>query len=284
MAYGAVFKGVTQVVHAKATTLEELLLLRGSKYVQSDLGEIFLDVVKELRRSKIVLFSGTACQIAGLRSFIKTKKINDQNLILCDIVCHGAPAPKIWEENVRCLERKSGKHVVKANFRDKSLFGWHSSISSFELEDGRVISSDRYNLAFGLGYINRKSCDVCHFSNLKRPSDITLGDFWGLESLNPSLDNENRGVSLILINSEKGKKVFESIQKEIVFFESNTIDCKQPNLVAPTVPSPYRDEFEQIFLSKGYYAAMQSFPQLKTKSKTRIFIEKVIFKINRIIK
>lgn len=259
-------------------------MLRGSKYVQSDLGEIFGDVVKELRERKVVLFSGTGCQIAGLRSFIKTKKIDDQNLILCDIVCHGVPSPKVWEENIKYLEKKNRQRIVKANFRDKNMFGWHSSISSFTLEDGKVIISDRYNLAFGLSYINRKSCDVCHFSNFKRPSDITLGDFWGLKSLNPSLDNENKGVSLVLINSEKGKKIFESIQKEIVFFESNTIESKQPNLERPTAPSPNRDDFERIFLAKGYYAAIQSFPQLKIKSKFRVLIEKLIFKIKRIIK
>ena len=121
-------------------------------------------------------------------------------------------------------------------------------------------------------------------SNFKRPSDITLGDFWGLKSLNQSLDNENKGVSLVLVNSEKGKKIFESIQKEIVFFESNMIECKQPNLVKPTAPSPYREAFERIFLSKDFYAAIQSFPQLKIRSKARIFIKKVIFKIKRLIK
>lgn len=282
--YGAVFRNVTKVAHAKATTLQDLQLLRGSKYVQSDLGEIFSDVVKELRERKVVLFSGTGCQIAGLRSFIKTKRIDDQNLILCDIVCHGVPSPKVWEENVRYLEKKNGQRIVKANFRDKKLFGWHSSISSYVLENGKVITSDRYNLAFGFSYINRRSCDVCHFSNFKRPSDITLGDFWGLKSLKPSLDTENKGVSLVLVNSEKGQKIFESIQKEIIFFETNTLECQQPNLLKPTPPSPNRDAFEEIFLSKGYYAAIQNFPQLKIKSKIRIFTEKVIFKIKRIIK
>ena len=259
-------------------------MIRGSKYVQSDLGETFRDVAKELREKKLVLFSGTGCQIAGLRSFIKTKRIDDQNLILCDIVCHGVPSPRVWEENVRYLEKKNGQRIVRANFRDKNLFGWHSSISSFVLEDGKIITSDRYNLAFGLSYINRRSCDICHFTNFKRPSDITLGDFWGLKKLNSSLDSENKGVSLVLINSDKGKRIFESIQKELVFFESNTLECKQPNLESPTTPSPNRDAFERIFLSKGYYAAIQSFPQLKIKSKMRIFIEKVIFKIKQIIK
>ena len=259
-------------------------MLRGSKYVQSDLSEIFGDVVKELRNNKIILFSGTGCQIAGLRSFIKTMRVDDNNLILCDIVCHGVPSPKVWEENVRYLENKNGQRIVKANFRDKKLFGWHSSISSFVLENGKVITSDRYNLAFGLSYINRRSCDVCYFSNYKRPGDITLGDFWGLKVLNSALDNENKGVSLVMINSEKGKKVFESIQKEIIFFESNTLECQQPNLVNPTTASPNRDAFEQIFLLEGFYTAIQSFPELKIKSKIRIFTEKVIFKIKRIIK
>lgn len=100
--------------------------------------------------------------------------------------------------------------------------------------------------------------------------------------MNPSLDNENKGVSLVLINSDKGIRVFEKIKNKIVFFESNMIECKQPNLVKPTTPSPNRDEFERIFLSRGYFAAIQSFPQLKIKSKLRIFLEKIVNKIKKV--
>lgn len=246
--------------------------------------EIFKDVATELRKYRKVMFSGTGCQIAGLRSFIKRSRIKDENLILCDIICHGVPSPYVWKENIKFIEQKNKSRVLKANFRDKELFGWHCSVSSFLLENSRVVTSDRYNKAFGLGYINRKSCDVCYFANFKRPSDITVGDFWGLKSICPHLDAENKGVNLVLINSDKGKELFDNIRDKLVCFTSNMNECKQPNLETPTVPSPYRDKFEQIFLSKGYYAAIQSFPQLKIKSKLRIFTEKVVNKIKRTLR
>lgn len=258
--------------------------LRGSKYVQSDLNEIFKDIAGELRNGRRVLFSGTGCQVAGLRSFIKKKRIKDDSLVLCDIICHGVSSPFVWKENIRFIEQENKSRVLKANFRDKKLFGWHSSVSSFLLENDRVVSSDRYNKAFGLGYINRRSCDVCYYTNFRRPSDITVGDFWGLKSINPQLDAENKGVNLVLINSDKGKELFENIKDKLVCFTSNTDECKQPNLETPTIPSPQRGKFEQIFLSKGYYAAIQSFPQLKIKSKLRIFTEKVVNKIKRILR
>lgn len=282
--YGAAFKDVTKVVHVKATTIEELQSLRGSKYVQSDLKDIFKDLIVELRSNRIVMFSGTGCQVAGLRSFVKRKRIKDENLILCDIVCHGVSSPYVWKENIKFIEQSYKSRVLKANFRDKKLFGWHSSISSYLLENDKVVTSDRYNKAFGLGYINRKSCDICYYTNFRRPGDVTLGDFWGLKSVHPQLDAENKGVNLVLINSDKGKTLLDDIRNKLVCFTSNMDECKQPNLETPTIPSPYRDKFEQIFLSKGYYAAIQSFPQLKIKSKFRIFTEKVANKIKRIFR
>lgn len=264
--YGAAFENVFKVSHIRVSTLFDLESLRGSKYVQSDLGFVFNNVIDDLLSGITVLFSGTSCQIAGLHSLIKSNRIDDSNLFLCDIICHGVPSPNVWKENLRHIESQYKSKIIKAIFRDKKLFGWHSSISSFILENGKTVSSNKFNLAFGLGYINRQSCSICYFANMKRPSDITLGDFWGLSKVNPQLDAQNKGVSLVLINSEKGETLFDSIKDELICFESNVIDCIQPNLEKPNKPSPNRGDFEQLFLTKGYYKALQSFSELRAMS------------------
>lgn len=263
--YGAAFKDVYEVIHKRVTSLENLQLLRGSKYVQSNLDNCLRDVLLDLKQGRKVLFSGTGCQIAGLHSLVKNKHIDDKNLILCDIVCHGIPSPFVWRDHVRYIEKKYRCKVARANTRDKKLFGWHSSYSSFELINGRVVTSNDYNKAFGLCYINRRSCDVCYFSNLKRPGDITLGDFWGLEKIKPDLDKNCNGVSLVLINNDKGRKVFESIKCEVNAFESNVQDCIQPNLETPSIASPVREVFEKTYSTKGYTYAMKKYGELTLK-------------------
>ena len=274
--YGASFQGVNKVCHKRASTIGELELLRGSKYVQSDLKDTYSNIVADLKEGKTVLFSGTGCQAAGLHSLILTKKLDGSKLYICDIVCHGVPSPLVWSENIKWIEKKNNNKVKKANFRDKNLFGWHSSTSSYLLENGKTVVSNKFNLAFGLGYINRHSCDVCYFANTKRPSDITVGDFWGLKMVNAKLDAEDKGVSLVIINTDKGKILFESVKEDLVFFESNLNEVRQPNLETPSVPSPNRDEFMHLFLTKGYKKALNSFPELRDRSVFYKVIAKVI--------
>ena len=156
--YGAGFKTVYEVIHKRVETLEQLDELRGSKYVQSDLQSSFLDVIKDLKAGKLVLFSGTGCQVAGLHSLMRQTRTNDNKLILCDIICHGVPSPYVWKENVKQVGKQNRAKVETAVFRNKRLFDWHNAVSSYQLDNGKIVTSDLYYKAFGFNCINRQSC------------------------------------------------------------------------------------------------------------------------------
>lgn len=270
--YGAAFNGVSEVVHKRITTIEDLQQLRGCKYVQSNLDRVFDFIIDDLKKGRSVLFSGTGCQVAGLHSLLKTKNINDSRLILCDIICHGVPSPYAWREHIKYIEKKYHGTVETVNFRDKSL-GWKASVSSFKLAGGQIIHSSLFNEAFINHYLNRLSCGTCYFANLKRPGDITLGDFWGIEKVKPEWFTDDKGASLVLINTHKGKMAFDSVTNELNIVESNTEECIQLNLQKPSAVSTYRENFETAFAKRGYVYAMREYGDLSFK---RLFNKKFI--------
>ena len=195
--YGVGYVGHFRVVHKKATTKAERNEFKGSKYVQSDLSSVFSQVEEDLKKGLIVLFSGTPCQTSGLRSYIK--KSLQENLFLVDVVCHGVAAPFVWEDYLSFLEKREGQRLVETNFRDKS-FGWRSQVESFLFSNGK---KKTYSFTLYTTMTIRQSCMECPYTNLKRPSDITVADFWGVEKTKAvSMGGDNRGCSLVLLNTE----------------------------------------------------------------------------------
>ncbi len=207
--YGAAFTDTWRVTHQKAVDNQSLSGLRMSKYVQSDVRGIFSQIKKELKNGNSVLFSGTACQVAGLKSSVP-KQLHEK-LFCIDIICHGVPSPKIWEEYLAYLQDLRGSHIVRACFRDKR-FGWHGARESFLYENGKEDFRKTNNYLYFSGLSMRESCSQCHFTNLKRVGDISVGDQWGLSKDSPYEDD--KGLSLVLVNSEKGKQIFECIEKK----------------------------------------------------------------------
>ncbi len=177
--YGAGYTDHFRVVHKRASTKAERNEFKGSKYVQSDLGHVFRQVKKDLKDGLTVLFSGTPCQTAGLNSYIG-KKLRD-HLILVDIVCHGVPGPYLWRDYIAYLEKKHGDKICWVNFRDKQAFGWTAHKETFKFVKGGGKMSFTY--LFYQHIMFRSSCGKCHFTNTKRPSDITIADFWGWQKL-----------------------------------------------------------------------------------------------------
>lgn len=172
--YGAGYKDHFRVAHKRATTKVERDEFRGSKYVQSDLMGVFRQVKEDLKSGFTVLFSGTPCQTAGLNAYIG-KKLRE-NLFLVDIVCHGVPGPYIWRDYLAYLEKQIGSKITYVNFRDKELYGWRAHKETFKYEGGNKITP---SYLFYQNIMFRHSCGVCHFTNLHRPSDITIADYWG---------------------------------------------------------------------------------------------------------
>lgn len=252
--YGAGYKDHFRVAHKRATTKEERDEFRGSKYVQSDLTGVFRQVKEDLKNGLTVLFSGTPCQTAGLNAYIG-KKLSE-NLILVDIVCHGVPGPFLWRDYIAYLEKKQGEEVTVVNFRDKELFGWKAHKESFIFKNGggnKILSS----YIFYKPFMFRYSCGVCHYTNLQRPSDITLGDFWGWEKSVPGFNDDDKGCSLILINSKKGQLIQSIIVDSMNTKPVNLKLILQPNLYRSTNLSKDRDVFEQYYKNYGFEKSLK---------------------------
>lgn len=246
--YGTGYTEHFRVVHKRATTKEERDEFKGSKYVQSDLRGVFRQVKKDLKDGLTVLFSGTPCQTAGLNSYIG-KKLRE-NLYLVDIVCHGVPGPYMWRDYLAYLERKQGAEICWVNFRDKQKFGWAAHKETFKFVNGGGKMSFTY--LFYQHIMFRHSCGVCHYTNTKRPSDITLADFWYWQKTDPNINLDDKGLSLILINTEKGKKLFEAAKADLNVIPARLEDCMQGNMKRPSPIHPKRMKFEEDYKNMGF--------------------------------
>lgn len=218
--FGAEFDKDLNVIHSYVENKEDLCRLRKSKYVQSNINDSYKIAKKFLSEDRYVLFTGTPCQIEGLYSYLQ----NDYNkLYTQDIICHGVPSPTIWEKYKENLEKQKNIKIVNMNFRDKSN-GWMSYFlkytDSTNKEYYELNSKSRYMKLFLKNYILRDSCYNCAFKNKNRISDITLADFWGIQNINEKMF-DNKGTSLVIVNSEKGNKLFNSIKKDINYVKTN---------------------------------------------------------------
>lgn len=262
--YGAGYKDHFRVVHKRATTKEERDEFRGSKYVQSDLTGVFRQVKVDLKNGLSVLFSGTPCQTAGLNAYID-KKLR-RKLLLVDIVCHGVPSPSIWENYIEYLEKKQNDKISMVCFRDKSKFGWIAHKETYKFTHGHEISRCIFTSLFYKNIMLRQSCGNCHFTNTTRPSDITLADFWGWENNVPGFNDDNKGVSLVLLNTELGKKIFSDVRYVLNTNEVSLNNSLQPNLQHPTEMHPNRIDFETTYKSRGFLYAMQKYGDMSSVS------------------
>lgn len=197
-----------KVFHVVASSKEEIVLFRGSKYVQSNIQNCF-KIAKELLKKGAVLFSGTPCQIAGLKAYLGKEY---ENLILVDVFCHGVPSPMIFEQYIDWLEQKTNKKVKKYTFRGKYL-GWDENFR-IQFEDGKekvgpALISSFYRL-FLDSKINNYTCSTCKYKSINRCSDLSLGDCWNIEKVTE--DHEfYEGATTILVNTDKGQKLISRI-------------------------------------------------------------------------
>ena len=248
--YGAGYTEHFKVSHKRANTKEERDEFKESKYAQSDLGQCYRLVKQDLRQGVRVLFSGTPCQTAGLLSYVG--KNNSDNLFLIDIVCHGVPSPYIWRDYLNYLEKKNGSVITKVSFRDKQLFGWGAHHESFCFDGRGKISKTGFTFLFSKDIMLRPSCGNCHFCNTRRPSDITIADFWGWQKTDPDINKDDKGISLIFCNTEKGRDWFDSIKSSLIYIPAKLDNVLQPNLQHPSAMHPKRMQFEKDYANKGF--------------------------------
>lgn len=276
--YGAGYEDHFRVVHKRATNKEERNEFKGSKYVQSDLKDTFLQIKQDLKRGYKVMFSGTPCQTSGLLSYLKLLKQDISQLYVVDLVCHGVPAPYVWRDYLKYIEKKYHEKITVVNFRDKSQLGWAAHKESFKLGDKYVCTST-YTDLFYKHIMFRHSCGVCHFTNFIRPSDLTIADFWGWEKVDQHINADDKGVSLLLVNTEKGRRFFSEIANQIHYLKTDIRHCLQPNLEHPSLISPLRVDFERDFISKGFVYCAKKYGNIGTKHRIFNLLRRVKHKI-----
>ncbi|WP_041385382.1 Coenzyme F420 hydrogenase/dehydrogenase, beta subunit C-terminal domain [Sphaerochaeta pleomorpha] len=251
--YGAAFNPLMEVSHCRCTTFTERDRCVGSKYVQSNLVGVLDQVKKDLNEKRPVLFTGTPCQVAGLLSFLAQTNTDTSLLVCCDVFCFGVPSPKVWKDYLKQVEREKGEPVKEAFFRDKT-YGWADFSLRLETEHTASVEKNNENAYMQLflqRLINRPSCFDCHFSNLDRKGDLSIGDYWGIEHSMPDFFESN-GVSVTLVNSQKGKAWMEKIKDTLSLRESNLNDCMQPVLSGPTAQPIGYESFWKQYARSGF--------------------------------
>ncbi len=276
--YGAVLDESGKVFHMRAETPKMRDRMKGAKYVQSDMRGILKQAEEDLCSGRKVLFSGTPCQVAGLKELLAFKKINSDNLLTCDLVCHGVPSPAIWADYCSYIQKKYHARIVKADFRDKS-FGWDTHCESFVMNNGKKIVSRDYTDLFYDHIMFRPSCHNCKFSNINRVGDITLADFWGVEKSDPTF-GDAKGVSLLLINTEKGKQAFTEACSDLEWIKCDIRNCIQPTLVKPSEASPRREMFWESYQKRGFSATLNEYVKpVQTSRRIKRDIKQLMYRI-----
>lgn len=281
--FGAKLDADLHVVHGYAETLSDCTAFIGSKYMQSNIGNAFLDAREFLNNGRLVLFSGTGCQISGLRNFLK-KRYN--NLICQDIACHGVTSELLFDNYREYLEKKYGTEITCINFRDKSS-GWKGYSVRADFRNNyhyiKNAEDDLFMRAYRSKYYLRPSCYECKFRGIDRASDFTLADFWGVDRLMPEIDDDC-GTSLVFIHSDKGRQIFEKINDKII---SKMVDVQNaveenPSLIVSFERPKSRGKFIDSVKKTGINKAVRKYCKKKiTVYELKIKIVKLIKKTKR---
>ncbi len=254
--YGAVMNPDLTVSHTDASDMQGVERMRGSKYVQSELYASFEDVKYELAEGHKVMFTGTPCQIAGLKSYIGK---DDPNLLLVDCACHGVPSPGLWEKYVKALSEKYGMQIKNISFRGKER-SWRKYDFVVSDADRSIFTphqKDPYMLLFLQDMTLRPSCYQCPFRRGRSGSDLTLADLWNVGEVAPEMDDD-KGVSLILVNTEKGKKMMTGLAVKDV---DPLLALKKNGAFADMLQVPLRREefFQGVHSAKDLIRYMKGF-------------------------
>lgn len=250
------------VIFDSCTSEQDLSQFQGSKYVQSSIGLIFQDVKKILLNGKKVLFVGVPCQVDGLKKYLNTEY---DNLFTIDIICHGVPSPKLWRDYCDKLERENHSKINNVSFRYKKP-NWTRFSLKADFESGKSIINSKFNDPYLISFLKeismRQSCYSCEYTSTRRTGDITLADFWGYRSDNFKMRNTEKGISLVLVNTEKGKVLFQMIQNKIMFQKRAMQEAMSGNksLKQPWKKNPVSDAFwNEYIYGDGMEVAMEKY-------------------------
>lgn len=213
---GAKYTEDHAVEHCVINKEQDLPLLRQSKYLQSEMQHTYRVIEARLNAGFSVLFCGTPCHAAGLQMYLGKEY---DNLIVCDFICRGVISPMVYKMYLRDLEMEYGATVDTIQFKNKSV-GWNQFCTYIRFENGATYCKNRYDDSYMRGYLFynlylRPCCYECKFKMIPRIADISLGDFWGIGNMRPHLD-ENKGTSVVLLNTQKGRSLFEVVKERLI--------------------------------------------------------------------
>lgn len=268
---GATMDKDHQVRHIAIDSKDELYRLRGSKYVQSSMDGVFSIVKQALLDDRWCFFVGTGCQVAGLKAFLR--KSYDK-LITSDLVCHGVPSQKLFDMHIAYLEEKYNDKVIDYQFRNNSLWGG-CEICDFAnhkpiINPSYELSPYLYSFMYAMTY--RYSCYDCKFACIPRQGDITLADYWGVKEFFPQIDTTH-GVSLVLVNTEQGKKVWKNVKESYEYYQSTVEDGAKynGNLVMKSEKPNVREGIYQLIEEVGYKKVAETTFKSPNAIKIRLF-------------
>lgn len=268
--FGAAFDVHWRVRHRSIENIEEIDMLRGSKYVQSDIGNTYKEAEDLLKKGRTVFFSGTPCQIQGLKKYLRK---DYDNLITVDLICHGVPSPEVWDT---FLKEYIGKENIKEFIqKDKN----RKNAIVYKLKNGQeqVESYEQnvYSKGFCKDLYLRPSCHQCHFKGIERCSDITIGDFWGIERFLPGFGDQY-GVSAIIVHTDKGRKMYHQIQNELVMqqCEPNWVGVENPCLLQSLPENEKRIQFFEQWREKGVINTVNELTQISISEKIKLEMKK----------
>lgn len=265
--YGCSGEDILDVHHIRISSLPEVEKLRGSKYVQSEIGYVYKSVMNDLRNNeKLVLFVGTPCQIAGLKAFLGK---DYERLVTADLVCHGVPSQKMLNENISYYTPEKDGTKIKIAFRQKLVQGVTAKFNSSRIEYGwffktsHIPSIDKkfYKDSYMFGFLQcltfRESCYTCRYATSARVSDITIADFWGLG--NDAGFEKGKGVSVCLVNTEKGKSFFSNMEPLMHVVKRDVVEAIIGNgqLQCPSRKNVNYDKFRRLYPQLGLKKAIR---------------------------
>lgn len=242
-----------------------------------------------------MLFSGTPCQVSAIKKYLKLRDIDTKRLYTIDIICHGAPSRLIWNDYKEWLQKRNKCRLVEFSFRFKNArWDLYSCMAKFENGTVKVNTQDvrLFTSLFFTNLAYRECCYHCHYANLMREGDITLGDFWGFENVMPDTAkqwdvNARQGVSLVMINSKKGQELWEEVLKK-----NDNVLCElclsedyvhyQHNLCSPTNKPPLADQFKEDYKRFGFEYVIKKYAHYNFNGKIRFILSR--FYHERIVK
>lgn len=267
--FGAVYNDNMEIIHQKIDSLKELSKIQGSKYAQSRIRDIYKQVEECLKKGKKVLFTGTPCQIGGLYQFLGK---DYRYLYTMDIICYGVASTGIFLDYVRWKEEKAKGKIKNINFRSK-VDRWGISITEVDYMDKkkqfRYSDDDEWYQTFLSHMATRESCHFCMYTNVQRKADITAGDYWGIEKYKPDL-NCRTGLSKVLLNTEKGERLFKEIQENVWTEQMEIESAIRPNLQKPPKRSEKREAFLTEYKKVGFYEAYRKYVVKKVPFKVKV--------------